>query len=1018
VTPLRLTVRAFGPFAKETVVDYRELGDRSFFLICGPTGAGKTTLLDAKAFALFGKTSGGDRDPQDMRSQHADPDRMTEVVFDFALGPEAYRIRRVPRQYRPAIRGTKLVQQIPKATLWKRTGVAGDVAEGEVLADGWDEVTRKVEELVGFTVEQFRQVILLPQGEFRRFLSANSSDREKILEALFHTESYRRIEEALKESSRKLESEGRDLRVQEETILQGESAAGREELEARKAADQIRADGLAVWVAELRIHRQSLERELAEARETARRLAEEDAARREVETFERGLGANDARRRTIQVARKALPLATEERVVRARGREADAAERDRRDAKAAQGGAAAERERTAQALLAERARDGERLDLAERVRGLEEIRQRVLELVALRKKASASTSEIERLEGLRRGIEAEVEKAGRLIEKKRASLAEAEALAPQAVPLKALLADASRRTGDCRRLEEERRKIAPLQEAHRDAGQSAEDLDREVQKRRLAVEALETAWVRGQAAVLAAGLEPGKPCAVCGSTVHPAPARASGGIPGEAELRTAKAGLRALEECRKGVLQTVSTAFERLSQAQASLRALEESVAGGDAEEFALREGEIRAKYDRARVAAGSAPALALEIAALATARQSAQSRIEEVDGALRQARTELDGAASLVRDREAAVPAGFREVTAVERKIVEVRIRAAGLQAGLEKAEQAARGAAEEFARAEARSSAAEKAARESAELAVQAAARFDDAMRLAGFGSVRDYESARRTPEEIEQFDSEARKFEGDLRAARTRLERAAAEAKARVPKPAGPIEEELRHVQSEEDRAVRDETAARRDAERLGRSLSEIARLAARRDAVEREYAVLGRLSQVANGQNPERLTLQRFVLRSLLQEVLAVASRRLSAMSRGRYALQVARAGGEVRWAGGLELEVQDAWSGTARAVATLSGGEGFLASLALALGLADVVQSRAGGIRLDTVFVDEGFGTLDEEALDLAIDTLMSLREHGRRVGIISHVRELKERIDTRLEVAADRDTSSARFVLS
>jgi exonuclease SbcC len=642
----------------------------------------------------------------------------------------------------------------------------------------------------------------------------------------------------------------------------------------------------------------------------------------------------------------------------------------------------------------------------------------VTELGGLRRTLAASRSEVDRLDRLREGVRTEMEKAHLAIDSEKALLAEAEALEPQVAALKVLLADASRRAAEGLRLEEERKRIGPLQSAHEEAHRSSEDLEREVQKRRLAVEALETAWVRGQAAVLAARLEPGKPCGVCGSTEHPNPARASGAVPGEAELRNAKAGLRALEECRKGVLQTVTAAFQRLSQAQALLRTLEDSVGGGDQEELLKRESELRSQYDRARSAAGAAGALRDEIAAQSAIRESAEKRLEGIESELRRARSELDGTSSLIADREKAVPAALREMTSVDKKLAEARVRAAGLAASLEKADQAARGAAEEHARAETRAAAAEKRALEATDRAAQAHVRFDEAMVRLGFDSTREYQAARRTVEELDGLDRVARAFESDLGAARARLERARDEARGRATKPLAPLEQELRGVQSEEDKAVREETTARRDAERLGRSLEELGRMAERRSQIEREYGVLGRLSQVASGQNPERLSLQRFVLRALLEEVLSVASRRLSAMSRGRYALQVARAGGEVRSQGGLELEVQDAWNGTSRAVATLSGGEGFLASLALALGLADVVQSRSGGIRLDTVFVDEGFGTLDEEALDLAIDTLMGLRERGRRVGIISHVRELKERIDTRLEVTADRQTSRARFVLA
>ncbi len=742
--PLRLVLRAFGPFARETIVDYRELGGRGMFLIAGPTGAGKTTTLDAKMFALFGETSGSERRPWQMRSQHADPDLLTEVVFDFALGGESYRVRRLPEQERPARRGPGTVSQRPLATLWRRSAGAGDADDGEVLADGWEKVNEKVEELVGFRADQFRQVVLLPQGEFRRFLSANSSEREEILEALFRTEVYRRIEEALKEAADRLKGEADDLRLEEETTLRNASAAGRGELESRKAAGEARAAELAAKVKELGDREDFLARAITAAREIARKIREREEARLRQ-----------------QVARAALKIAN---------------------------GVLAEADL---AIAGEKGREEERRRADEEARTLGERARRLEALPALRREDEA-------------------------------------------------------------------------------ASRAAAALEADLELRRAAAHRLEAEWSRGQAAILAERLEPGRPCGVCGSTAHPAPARSDRAVPREAEVLAARGALRALEERRGGALR-------RAADAEARVRALGEDAA---------------------------------------------------VD----------------VRAVEAALAAALE------------RVRALG--AALEAAQEASGLARVSFARAD------------------QAAQDADQRARLA---------------------------------------EDAAAGLE---PAPAGPLEEEFAAVNGERERAVRLETTVRNETERIAGTLEQLDRIASRRDAVEKEYAVLGRVADAANGRNPHRLTLQRFVLRSLLEEVLGAATGRLGAMSRGRYALQVVRSPCDGRSAGGLELEVHDAWTGAARPVATLSGGEGFLASLALALGLADVVQSRAGGIRLDTVFVDEGFGTLDEEVLDLAIRTLTDLRRDGRLVGIISHVRELRERIDARLEISSDRETSAARFVFA
>ena len=204
----------------------------------------------------------------------------------------------------------------------------------------------------------------------------------------------------------------------------------------------------------------------------------------------------------------------------------------------------------------------------------------------------------------------------------------------------------------------------------------------------------------------------------------------------------------------------------------------------------------------------------------------------------------------------------------------------------------------------------------------------------------------------------------------------------------------------------------------AETAGRQLERLEELERDAAAVHERYEVIGRLADVANGDNPRHLSFQRYVLGAFLDDVLVAASQRLHLMTKSRYRLERTerRFGGKA--AAGLNLEVYDAWTGVARPVSTLSGGESFQAALALALGLAEVVQAHAGGKYLETVFVDEGFGSLDDEALDLAVSALMGLGEDGRLVGIISHVSELRERIDARLEITTGKTGSRAAFRVS
>ncbi|HEY5386686.1 MAG TPA: AAA family ATPase, partial [Thermoleophilia bacterium] len=194
--PLRVVMQAFGPYGRREVLDFAKLGERRFFLVCGPTGAGKTTVLDAMAFALYGASSGAERDPRDMRSQHARPELLTEVEFEFAIGDIEYRIVRRPQQERPKKVGESTTTENQDATLWV---LHGD--DSKPLAHGWSAVTVRVSELLGFRDEQFRQVVMLPQGRFQELLTAKTPDRERILATLFATGFYSTIERALREAA-------------------------------------------------------------------------------------------------------------------------------------------------------------------------------------------------------------------------------------------------------------------------------------------------------------------------------------------------------------------------------------------------------------------------------------------------------------------------------------------------------------------------------------------------------------------------------------------------------------------------------------------------------------------------------------------------------------------------------------------------------------------------------------------------------------------------------------------------
>ena len=352
-----------------------------------------------------------------------------------------------------------------------------------------------------------------------------------------------------------------------------------------------------------------------------------------------------------------------------------------------------------------------------------------------------------------------------------------------------------------------------------------------------------------------------------------------------------------------------------------------------------------------------------------------------------------------------------------MEEAIKEARNKYQELETAFQKAQEQHNNALVALAQAEATFRNAKETEIKARDLADKSRKNFLRRIEEAGFANADDYEASRMEEEAIERLDAEIQEFNGKLREADERVCRTEKEAEGLEKPDLASIEEKCAEIKKKLEVVLRRSGEVNKHIEQISSAVRDVGKVDKEIGEKEAYYGIIGRLAEVASGKNPYNITFERFVLATLLDDVLAAASTRLRMMSNGRFDLQRLAGVDDRRRAGGLELVVYDAYTGTTRPVNNLSGGEVFLASLSLALGLADVVQSYAGGIKLDTIFIDEGFGSLDPESLDLALRALVDLQKEGRLVGIISHVPELKERVDVRLEVVPSKRGSEARFVL-
>lgn len=1000
----QLTLTAFGPFATTQHVDFDALCGGGLFLLHGATGAGKSSVLDAVCYALYGGVPGARqrRGQAWLRSDLAAPGTATEVVLELTVGGRRLEITRRPEQPRPKRRGSG--NTVDRAvTLLREYDPLG--ARWRSQSRSHQETGEEIGQLLGMSREQFCQVALLPQGDFARFLRSGAEERAQLLGRLFDTRRFVAVERHLTELRGTALARVRGVDEQLLALAHRVGQAAQEadgagpgahaQFEACAPGDPGLTDTVLAWAAQAREYSRLRRESTGSAREAA--SAFHDArlrAAREADTLARLQQEWDRARQR----ERALSLEAQERKeVSERLRYARAAEAvvpalALRDAQEAAHHRALHRQaRTKEALPVElREASVQELQRRERVS-----RQRLGELrgaFRAEERLGVIGSELRRLDAeihQDEGALSEAEqwlahwpahrsRCQRLVEEAQEAAARAEQLAGQLQPV--------------RRRQEAAAECQALEEGIRAAKVELEEVSEEANEAREHWLDLRERRLRGIAAELAEKLEHGVPCAVCGSLEHPAPARLGAAhVSGEAEEealedhrvaedrrqtvrdKLVELGQRREEAARQAGERTLAELTRQAAELEDALTNARAAAQETNAAKEALgaAEREHAARSEAQREAASRIAARASRREALLVERAGHQQEIERLRGqapsVAAQARQLEQLADRLLLAGEAA---GEVSATAHGLKEADARLADATWRAGFETPTAAAQAALSEK---DQRALQHRLDAWQAEERAV-AAVLADEGARAAG----------HRPPADLETAQAQLERAVGRQRTAET----AHAAAQARC-------------------------TA-------VDRLSTEIKRLASRTAPLREGYDQVAGLAGLAAGtsvDNERKMRLESYVLAARLEQVAAAASQRLGKMSAGRYSLVHSDERASRGARSGLGLHVVDSWSGRERDTSTLSGGETFFASLALALGLADVVSQEAGGARLDTLFIDEGFGSLDEQTLDEVLEVLDSLRERERCVGIVSHVADLRLRIPTQLEVLKRRDGSRLRHHL-
>lgn len=906
--PTKLTISAFGPYAGRQVLDLDKLGRKGIYLVTGDTGAGKTTIFDAITFALYGETSGDTRRSDMLRSKYAADDVPTEVELSFIYGSKEYTVCRNPEYQRPAKRGGGMVTQKADAQL--------TYPNGNIVTKTKD-VTAAVESILGVNRNQFTQIAMIAQGEFLKLLLAPTEDRKKIFRKIFKTELFQELQERLKSESGKLSHRYEEIKNSISQYLDGLTIDENEELlENAKESDILLA-------------------ELIEKVDDviACDQAEKDKIEGEIDKNEKWLTqVNVDLGKAVDVERTETAL-----------KEASSALQEKTE--------------KLQQLLAkyeaEQKREPEQAALRQQVAlaenelpqydQLEQVRE---ELETRKKSLAAALRQKEEYRKLHEKCELSLNDAKKKLEVvKDAGREEAvlESNLQQTERRLKVLEGLSAALTECDALS---RQLAEEQRSYLDAAEKAEKLQQKYQQ-------MNRAFLDEQAGILAATLDTGMPCPVCGSTEHPSPAEKMADAPSETDLEKAKKKSEA-------------------AQADAVSCSAEASTLSG---KVTAKEEEIKKKgaelFDEV-VFAGLDEKIAEEM-------DESKSQIGELNELLRLEQEKLQQKARL----EEQIPRLETDLQKRQETLARLVQQSAALEGEIKESEK-----------------------------------------RLDSIAGRLKYESKVQAEKQVKKLQSEADAIQKSIERARNQFSICKEEASAlqgRVDSLSGQLAETpeydvgvMRRRQAEltEKKKSLSQSFTKISA-RIGSNtalLEKIRNQAENLAEISEKWGWVKVLSNTANGNlsGKEKIMLETYVQMRYFDLVIQRANTRLMRMSSGQYELKRRQEAENNRSQSGLELDVIDHYNGSHRSVRTLSGGESFKASLCLALGLSDEIQSSAGGIRLDTMFVDEGFGSLDDESLQQAIQVLAGLSEGNKLVGIISHVSELKEKIEKQIVVKKDR----------
>ena len=1045
--PIKLVMRAFGPYANEESIDFRKLEGKNLFLVSGPTGSGKTTIFDAISFAMYGETSGNERSAESLRSQFADEKLLTQVELEFELRGIIYHISRTPRQMKPKTRGDGYTEHGASAELTV-------LSEGEKkVVTGIKDVNDKIESLMGINAEQFRQIMMIPQGDFRRLLTENSQEREAVLQKIFDTGIYRMIQNELQARAKKLGAEIEKERSVVDAFINGIDCGEHEDIgslieqEDKNIAEisialekAITADGklLKELKKEMELKREAIDRtieEMQKARETNKKLEELEKAKKTLEEELKRQNDMDDIHVRAQRGESALMVAVFEENYMDRKKELDEKSRALANATADLNAAIELNDKLQIRYIEATSQEAQMKmqSLADEILKLRGYLGKVRGIKELETSADKLGGECSLLQKQGESQKLEVKK---LREEVLEIGAERDRSKDAQIELEKAFAKLSGTKDVMEKLKRVIRVYEQLQVAEKETLEDEKLLrgaSEEYEKKAQKLDEMTRKYNINQAAYLARELMPGKPCPVCGSTHHEKLAQFSDDAPSSEDVEKAA---ESLEESRREKSELEKQHIKSAQKAEQKEAELYEWFK--EAFKYEVSKTDRDSVLQMARLEYGksgkAAEAIGKEIEELEKLGRAAKAHIEKIDEnskkiglieeeaektakTLEEKKVQHQKSVTLLEQIYKEVPEEIRDYEVLEKLIGSRERQRDSEKEAIENTRKDLENAMGKRASLESLKMQLEKDSENLKNTVEKAKEEFKSGASEAGFEGYSEYVGSKLERKQIESYKKQVEEYRQNVYTLKKQIENLKHETAGTAIANIDEMEKSKKEQSQEQEEIMKKMSTVEKRSSKNRGILGDIDSRMKIIGEREKRYGLVAQIAKIANGKNSKQMTFERYVLAAFLEDILSAANSRLKKMSSGRYELLRTEELERKNKQSGLELKVFDNYTGKARHVKTLSGGESFKASLSMALGLSDVVQSHCGGVRLDTMFIDEGFGTLDPESLDSAIGCLIDLQKSGRLVGIISHVPELKERIDARLEVYSTSSGSTTEFLV-